>query len=361
MKILFLEPFFGGSHKEFALGFIDACPHDVTLKTMPDRFWKWRMRGAGLYFARHLSEVSQYDLIVATDMMDLTDFIGLTGGKRPPIWLYFHENQLSYPLAPGEKRDFHLGFTNIVSALAADRVFFNSHFHFNAFMADAQALVRKMPDYKPGWVLSKIEEKTRVIYPGCRFDEAPLPLSESQTDPPLIVWNHRWEHDKNPALFFDALKRLKQKGIPFFLAVLGENFEKAPAVFDQAKQWFEKELTVFGYLESKEAYWSWLKQGAIVVSCAFQENFGISVVEAVRYGCIPLLPKRLSYPEILPRSFHEACLYDSDSQFADRLEDMVVQFDRFQPIRQSLSDAMGQYAWSNVIRQYLDLFPSIKE
>jgi glycosyltransferase involved in cell wall biosynthesis len=211
LNILFLEPFFGGSHKDFALGFKENCPHAVELITLPDRFWKWRMRGAALYFSHRIQDVSSYDLIIATDMMDVADFSALVGSRCPPIWLYFHENQLAYPVRPGQKRDFHLGFTNIVSALAADQVIFNSSFHMNGFMEEAEKLIQKMPDFKPGWAIDTIRDKARVIYPGCRFDSTPVDIDARPTEAPLIIWNHRWEHDKNPELFFNGLACLKEK------------------------------------------------------------------------------------------------------------------------------------------------------
>lgn len=70
---------------------------------------------------------------------------------------------------------------------------------------------------------------------------------------------------------------------------------------------------VFGHVESKQEYFEWLSQGHVVVSCAIQENFGISVVEAVGMGCIPLLPQRLAYPEIMPLEHHGSILYTSYS------------------------------------------------
>ncbi len=355
MNILFLEPFFGGSHKDFALGFKASCSHDVTLMTLPDRFWKWRMRGAAVYFANQISDISDYDLVMATDMLDLTDFIALAGKKCPPVWLYFHENQLDYPLAPGEKRDFHLGFTNIVSALAADKVFFNSTYHLNTFVTHAENLISKMPDYPPGWTIEQIKHKSRVIYPGCRFTAGPLKLEKRDIGCPLIIWNHRWEHDKNPEPFFNALGRLREKKIRFSLAVLGENFSKAPSVFEQAGQQFKEQMVAFGYLESREDYVSWLKKGAIVVSCANQENFGISIVEAVRYGCIPLLPNRLSYPEIIPEKYHSSLLYDIDDTLETRLEDLVTHYASFAWVQPGLSEHMARYAWQNIIKSYYDL------
>ncbi|MDA3941475.1 MAG: DUF3524 domain-containing protein, partial [Spirochaetia bacterium] len=51
LKILFLESFYSGSHKAFADGLIKNSKHNIEILTMPARFWKWRMKGAALYFA----------------------------------------------------------------------------------------------------------------------------------------------------------------------------------------------------------------------------------------------------------------------------------------------------------------------
>ncbi|MDY0374226.1 MAG: glycosyltransferase [Desulfobacterium sp.] len=130
---------------------------------------------------------------------------------------------------------------------------------------------------------------------------------------PLIIWNHRWEYDKKPQRFFRALGEIKQRGIPFRLALLGEGVSKVSKAFVAAKEVFHREIVVFGHVESKQEYFEWLSQGHVVVSCAIQENFGISVVEAVGMGCIPLLPQRLAYPEIMPLEHHGSILYTSYS------------------------------------------------
>lgn len=352
MKILFLEPFFGGSHKDFALGIQAHSSHDITLVTLPDRFWKWRMRGAALYFINKIRDFSSYDVIMATDMMDLTDFKALVGKACPPVLLYFHENQLSYPLAPEEKRDFHLGFTNIVSAFAADRVVFNSRFHMDEFMGSARQLIKLMPDARPGFMMDRIMKKASVIYPGCRFKSGPIVLEERVQTQPLIIWNHRWEHDKNPELFFKTLFCLKEMNISFSLALLGENFEAFPEVFNRAKEILKDEILVSGYVASRDEYISRLRKGAVVVSTAFQENFGISVVEAVRHGCVPLLPKRLSYPEIMPGDSHSRILYETPEDFFQKLLDMLTRYPEYLLLQKRLSSEMARFSWETMAKEY---------
>jgi glycosyltransferase involved in cell wall biosynthesis len=352
LKILFLEPFFGGSHRDFAMGFKACSSHDITLETLPARFWKWRMRGAALYFVNKIKDFFAYDAVMATDMMDLTDFKALVGKDCPPILLYFHENQLSYPLAPDEKRDFHLGFTNMVSAFAADRVVFNSKFHLDEFMGAARELIRLMPDARPGFMMEVIRKKSSVIYPGCRFEPGPMDLGKRDVARPLIIWNHRWEHDKNPEFFFKALFRLKEMNVPFSLALLGENFEDFPDVFNRAKTVLKDEILVSGYVESREAYLSWLEKGAVVVGSALQENFGISIVEAVRHGCIPLLPNRLSYPEIMPEDLHPRIFYETEADLVEKLKHILLNVQEYKPLQERLSSEMARFSWEIIVKQY---------
>ena len=360
MKILFLEPFFGGSHKDFALGFAGHSSHDVDLVTLPDCFWKWRMQGASLYFINQIKNLAEYDLIFTTDMMNLTDFMALAGRNLPPIVMYFHENQLSYPLGFHGKKESHLGFANIISAVAANGLFFNSAYHFKAFLGEARHLVKQMPDTRPEWMLDELEQKGQVLYPGCRFDAAPFALEKNPLDRPLIIWNHRWDYDKKPETFFKILSGLKKRGVGFYLALLGEQYEIIPEVFLTAKKMFKEELLAYGYVSSREEYQSWLAKGSVVVSTAIQENFGISAMEAVRHGCFPLLPNRLSYPEILPQNFHDDIIYTSTSDLGQKLENFLEDPGMFFPLRQSLSDYTSRFSWEIIVKQYDSILEKFK-
>ncbi|SMC36681.1 Glycosyl transferases group 1 [Desulfocicer vacuolatum DSM 3385] len=361
MKFLFMEPFFGGSHKSFALGWQAHSRHDIELLTLPDTFWKWRMRGAALQFIGKKKNYETYDGIITSDMMNLADFMALARKPLPPCLVYFHENQLTYPLFPGKQRDESLGIMNITTALAARRIIFNSRFHRRDFLEGASDFLNRIPGGNITWCEGALAEKSGVLYPGCPFPGGEALPGTPWLNPPLIIWNHRWEFDKNPGPFFKALKILKLKKIPFQLALLGEGGTTVPAAFASARRFFQKEIVTWGYAASRKEYETWLDRGAIVVSTANQENFGISVVEAVRRGCVPLLPDRLAYPEIIPREFHGDLIYQGYKYLPGMLENIILNYSRFIPVRDVLIKKMEQYAWNRIIAAYdteLDLLAS---
>jgi len=350
---LFLEPFFGGSHRDFAEGLVAASGHRIDLMTMSARFWRWRMGGAALHFVRRLPDLADYDGVIASSLMSLCDLKALAPQPFPPTLAYFHENQLTYPVSPCESRDVPAAWIHVTTALAADRVVFNSRSHQEAFFDALPGLVRMMPDYRPGWVTEALRRKASVLYPGCRFPARRGPLIPwSAEEPPLLVWNHRWEHDKDPQAFFEALDVLMDRGVPFRLALLGERFQKVPDAFPIARERYGPRVVQYGYVPSREAYMDWLKRGTVVVSTAVQENFGIAVVEAIRCGCIPILPRRLSYPELVPPSFHKDCLYEDATDFVEKLCALVTDLSRFEALREPLSTAMERFSWERCISHY---------
>ena len=352
LKILFLEPFFGGSHKDFALGWQSHSAHHIELLTLPDRFWKWRMRGAALHFAKRMESLDAWDVVVATDMMNVADFRILAGSSDVPLLLYFHENQLTYPEGPGEKRAGQFAYVNLTSALAADRVLFNSRFHRDRFFQAAQSLVKSVPDHPQDWAVEELQNKTGVLYPGCRFPAEDADTVSPGGKPPLIVWNHRWEWDKQPELFFSVLREIRDANVPFRLALVGESYERIPKAFVQAREDFSDHITAFGYVESRQRYLDLLREGTVVVSTAIQENFGISVVEAVRMGCFPLLPDRLSYPEIMPDRFHGQVIYSDRADLVKKLTDVLLNPDAFDGSGKALSEEMEKFSWERMAPCY---------
>jgi hypothetical protein len=111
------------------------------------------------------------------------------------------------------------------------------------------------------------------------------------------------------------LYRLQTAQIPFRLAVAGENFRNAPSEFETARRLAEH-VVHWGYLPTRADYVALLSQADLVISTAEHEFFGISVLEAICAGAFPLLPNRLSYPELIPAELHPACLYADEDDLA---------------------------------------------
>ncbi|UCF32369.1 MAG: DUF3524 domain-containing protein [Phycisphaerales bacterium] len=322
LNIVVLEPYYGGSHAAFVDAFVKTTRHRVTLATLPARKWKWRMRGAAVWFACEQTDWQKGDLhvIFCSDMLSVADLRSMlpTHLRQIPIVCYFHENQLTYPLSEDDRRDFQFGMTNITSCLAADAVWFNSKYHMEAFLSAADALLRQMPDFVPGRLVPAIRSKSAVHPPP--VDVPQIHRSIPSDDRRLrIVWPHRWEYDKNPEPLFDALVKLADEGFDFELVLTGERFRSAPEAFDRVCGRLKGHVLHAGFIPDRRSYMQMLADCDVVVSSAIQENFGIAVVEAILNGCQPVLPNRLAYPEVIPEAFHQMCLYGCERDLQGHL------------------------------------------
>ena len=365
MRITLVEPYCTGSHAAWAQEYASYSRHDVELLTLPGRNWKWRMHGGAVTLAsRFLAAGSSPDLILATDMLDLTTFLALTRSatSRCSCALYFHENQLTYPWSPDDpdkarQRDQHYAFINYASALAADAVLFNSSYHREAFLGALPGFLRQFPDATEQASVGRIADKSRVLPLGMdlRKLDRHRPAVLAAPGPPLILWNHRWEYDKAPEAFFESLYQLADEGLDFQLAVLGESFGRAPAVFQQARERLGTRVVQWGYLESFAGYAEWLWRADILPVTSRQEFFGASVVQALYCDCLPLLPDRLAYPEHVPAQAAAASLYQDAENLADRLRALVVEGRG----AAALTGFVRRYDWENLAPVYDSFFEGL--
>ena len=374
MRILLVSPYHGGSHKAWAEGYQHASRHEIDLLTLPDRFWKWRMHGGAVTLARRFltGNMPKPDLILATDMLDLTTFLALTRAitHDVPALLYMHENQLTYPLptdgAVGPmrrqlgERDRHYAFVNYVSMLTAVGTLFNSQYHLDSFFAALPNFLKHFPEYNEMGTIAQLQSKSRALPVGVDFarltldglPRSPLPNSESS---PLIVWNQRWEYDKNPDDFFAALYVMADEGIPFRLALCGQQYGKRPSAFTSAIEKLADQIIHVGHADMA-TYRQLLWEATVTVSTAHHEFFGISILEAIFCETFPILPNRLSYPELIPQAHHEACLYEDRGGLVERLRWALTHPVPAKKSAQALATAVACYDWSLIAPQYDDYF-----
>ena len=318
---------------------------DWTYLHLPPRFFSWRIRGNPISFMHLFSEQlsENYDLIFATSMVDLSTICGLYPNLAPAKKIvYFHENQFAYPQTPNSPERLEPLMVNLYSALAADKIVFNTDYNRCSFYAGVKGFLKKMPDLVSADLAENLSAKSTVL---------PVPINDKQTKfshdkiPGSIIWNHRWEYDKNPEQFFAALSLLKQRNTDLKLIIMGQQFRSTPDVFAKAKEQFAEDILCWGE-QPRDDYFAWLSRGEYVVSTAIHEFQGLSVMEAVQYGAIPVVPNRLSYPEIFSSEY---LFGDDENDLADYLQKLLTG-KKWLP-----SPSVEKYTWNALIDCYREL------
>jgi glycosyltransferase involved in cell wall biosynthesis len=375
MDILALEPWYGGSHQRFLDGLVDHSAHDLRTITMPGRFWRWRMEGGGVTLAKKVrstvEEGGAPDLVFATDMVNVPAVLSLARPQLAgvPVVLYFHENRLTNPLRPDEERERAYAITNYLSALAADRVVFNSQSHFDEFIEALPQLLRDFPDFTNMHTVRDLREKSTVLHTGIDLGAHDAYRGERtertlrSTTPPVVLWNQRWEYDKNPSGFFRVMNRLDDAGVPFQLILAGKHFHEQPEEFEQAFERYAERILHYGYAEDFAEYSRLLHRADVVVSTAHHEFFGVAIQEAIYCGCHPVLPRRLSYPELIPESHHEPLLhapifYEDDQALFETLRDILEGEERPLP-PDTLRKIPAPLDWDRHVERYDALFEEV--
>lgn len=140
--ILIIEPFYGGSHKQLIgaliegthiyilrilqldiqtslqliIQFVGLNHGDSEIFSLPAKKWHWRARTSALHFAQLIPRDHAFRVLFASSVLSLAELIGL----RPDLAacrkiVYFHENQLIYPVREVKQRDCQYGFNEILS------------------------------------------------------------------------------------------------------------------------------------------------------------------------------------------------------------------------------------------------------
>jgi glycosyltransferase involved in cell wall biosynthesis len=220
-----------------------------------------------------------------------------------------------------------------------------------AFFAALPNLLKHYGDFNELDSIAVLRGKSSVLPLGVdlhRFDAFRTPVD----NPPMIMWNHRWEPDKNPQAFFKALYRLHDDGFGFRVALLGENFRQQPTEFEAARERLGARIVHYGYAEDFPTYARLLWQARVVVSCAQHDFFGVSVAEGIYCGCFPLLVNRLNYPNLIPPDYHKITLFPHGGLYY-ALRDFLQ---KMPPTPPELAQHIAQFDWQTLAPQYDAIF-----
>nr|XP_054591015.1 glycosyltransferase-like domain-containing protein 1 [Nothobranchius furzeri] len=349
--VLLLEPFYGGSHKQL----IDLLKENIpscSVFTLPAKKWHWRARTSALFFSQTVPTCSSYRVLFSSSVLNLCELVSL----RPDLArlkkvLYFHENQLVYPVRKSQDRDFQYGYNEVLSCLLPEHK--RTRHPCSEKRSEDDDIIRKRGRQSQD---DDVIRQSSLLRPPCGSKTIGTPVREvasaAQVKPLHIVWPHRWEHDKNPELFFNTLLRLKEKLLDFHVSVLGETFTDVPEIFSLARVSLDSNILNWGFLPSKDHYLQVLCDADVVVSTAKHEFFGVAMLEAVHCGCFPLCPKALVYPEIFPEQY----LYSTPEQLCKRLQELCRRPDLAREHITMVDTSL--YSWTSLKTQFQSLLTS---
>lgn len=147
----------------------------------------------------------------------------------------------------------------------ADTVFVATFYHRNL-----------LAEEYPGYI-----NKVVVNFFPIKLKQIAQQYSNVKKERRIVCFPHRLDPEKQPHRFFEAEKSI------------GKTF--AP----EEVRWVVTKREA----KTKDDYYKLLAQSTISVSCAMQETWGIAMLESAALGAIPLVPNRLSYPELYPIRF----------------------------------------------------------
>ncbi|MEP4484496.1 MAG: DUF3524 domain-containing protein [Halioglobus sp.] len=332
MRVLLLSAYAATSHEYWRARLQGMfADWEWTCLTLPARHFNWRIRGNPLYWsvAQREQLSRDYDLLVATSMVDLATLRGLVPElSGVPSLVYFHENQFDYPAQQGQSASLEAQMVSVYSALAADHVVFNSNYNRDTFLLGLNRLLIKLPDFAPIEIVDLIESRASVV-------PVPIALESSRSGtsrwPPRgpekrlrIVWLGRFEYDKAPERLLRLLDVLSRNQFAVHLAVVGQQFRQRPEAFDTIAKLHADSLIHMDYIDDRTDYCQLLREADVVVSTARHEFQGIAVGEAVAAGCIPIVPDRLAYTEFYASQYRYAAYEDDANRESEAAAQLVM-------------------------------------
>ena len=165
------------------------------------------MHGDSVTLAELTNDIKEdIDLLLTSSMTNLPAFLALNNPRfaHTPKIMYMHDNQFTRPIPEGETRDMTYCYNTV----------------------------------------DQIREKSIVVHPGLDlkyFDNEKD--SRKKNDRPVIVWNQRWQFDRNPTMFFRVLNRLNDIDLKFDLILAGDSKHEKPEEFQKAWKLFIVDVT----------------------------------------------------------------------------------------------------------------------
>ena len=173
-----------------------------------------------------------------------------------------------------------------------------------------------------------------------------------------VLWNHMWRSDKGTYEAFDLISDLAPKypNVEFWIGQTDTwETQRDKASFRQQCESKLKTLQnmgnvrFFNRIRDQKEYWSWLNQADIGFSTAFQEGFGLSMMEQEAAGIACVIPNAEVYPEL-----HVGCLIVERPKLSEGLQVLLEDPNKRKFISQGCVDNASKYDTSIWVKSLTD-------
>ena len=110
----------------------------------------------------------------------------------------------------------------------------------------------------------------------------------------------------------------------------------------------------FGYATSFNEYANWLWKADILPVTSEQDFFGASIIEAVYCNNTPLLPNRLTYPELFNYKNNSNLFYENKNDLLEKLDHLINYFNNLKQKNSQINTK--KFDWRNMIKYYDNTF-----
>jgi len=264
---------------------------------------------------------------------------------RPTIVAQHHyiiHESLPYPLEHLLPRLW----LQIGGSLAADLNVFNSeHAHRMARESFSKFLVADK--------MKEIEEKSVTLLYGLVDGTEPIAPPAADDDPPVFVYNHRFESYKRPDLTFGLFDDLRTR---YPIQVWAS---QTPGQMSGGSRGYHYDRSVFAPL--RDDYLHNIAVPAINTINTLHETFCIALFDSITVGHLVVVPDAITFPELVPDDY--PYLFKSPAEQRAMVETILSTWPQeYNKWRLRLAEhARERFGLSRYVRDYLALFSREEE
>ena len=136
-----------------------------------------------------------------------------------------------------------------------------------------------------------------------------------------------------------------------------KEFKDEQPCFTLARKKLNQHILHFGYTDSFDEYAKWLWKADLLPVTSNQDFFGSSIMEAVYCQTIPLLPRRLTYPELFHTDNNSQLFYECSDEL---IENLTLFIHNISNIQENNCKAIAAcYDWSKMVKVYDEILVTL--